>query len=116
MRRVVKVGFALIQVLLLMRIVVLFFAPSPTDPLVSSLMDASQPFVDPFQNAVRASLEERASGTILDTHAMAALVGYTAIEVAILVAVGWRRRRREPLPPLPALPDPIRPPPARDND
>ena len=102
LRHVVKVGFGLVQVLLLIRVVVLLFAPSPTDPVINGLLDVTQPFVDPFRDAVRASLEERVSGSILDAHAMAALVGYTAIEIALLVAISWRKPKREPLPPLPA--------------
>ena len=100
-RTTVKVVASAVQVLLLVRIVVLFFAPSASDPIVNALLNVTQPLVDPFRDAVRASLEDVASGTILDAHAMAALIGYTILELALVWALGWHRTRLEPLPPSP---------------
>jgi hypothetical protein len=56
--------------------------------------------VDPFNNAVRAALVEAGSGTVLDTYALAALLGYSLLELVLLLAIGWQRTRTEPLPPL----------------
>ncbi len=100
-RVVIKVGFGLVQVLLLARAGLLFFAILPGDPVFGAVFTVSQPFVDPFRDAVRASLEEQVSGTVVDTHALAALLGYTLVELGLLWVVGWQRRRPEALPPSP---------------
>jgi uncharacterized protein YggT (Ycf19 family) len=100
-RTAVKVIASVVQVLLLARIAVLFLVPPGTDPIVTGLLDLSQPLVDPFRDAVRASLRDAGSGTVLDVHAMAALRGYTIIELVALWLIRWRRRRSEPMPPSP---------------
>lgn len=100
-RTAVKVIATVVQVLLLARIGVLFLVPPSPDPVVLGLLDLTQPLVDPFRDAVRASLEDAGSGTVVDTYAIAALIGYTVIELVALLAIGWQRKRSEPLPPSP---------------
>src|SRR2546421_9153105 len=100
LRMLVKVGFGVAQALLIGRIVLVLFAPWAANDLATGYIALTQPLVDPFRDAVRASLVEGASGTVLDTHALAALLGYSLLEIVLLLTIGWQRQANEPLPPL----------------
>lgn len=90
-RRVVVLIFGIIQILIGLRIVLLLLNAREGNGLVSFILDTSQLFVAPFVGIFnRDSLA--ASGSELDIAAVAALVGWTILEVIVLWAVNLLRR------------------------
>ncbi len=106
----VKVGFGVVQALLLARVALLLIAPAPSDASLAFL-GVTEWLVEPFRNAVRSVLVDATGGpSILDTKALAALVGYTLIEVVMLRVFFRSRAPSEPMPPLPITPEDLRGP------
>jgi hypothetical protein len=92
-RRVVVLIFGLIQVVIGLRIVLLLLNAREGNDLVSAILNISQVFVAPFIGIFNTDAL-RASGSILDIAAIAALVGWTILEVIVLWAVNIFRRER----------------------
>jgi hypothetical protein len=106
----VKVGFGVVQALLVARVALLLVAPAPSEAYVAFL-GVTEWLVEPFRDAVRSVLVDATGGpSILDTKALAALVGYTLIEVILLRVLFRRRAATEPMPPLPITPEDLRGP------
>jgi hypothetical protein len=91
LRRVVVLIFGLIQVVIGLRIVLLLLDAREGNDLVSAILNISQVFVAPFIGIFNTDAL-RASGSILDIAAIAALVGWTILEVVVLWAVNLFRR------------------------
>lgn len=92
-RRVVVLIFGIIQALIILRIVLLLLDAREGNAIVSFILSTSQLFVAPFEGIFRTDAL-RSSGSILDIAAIAALVGWTILEMIILWAVNLMRRER----------------------
>jgi hypothetical protein len=90
-RRVVTLVFGIIQALIVIRIVLLLLNAREGNDLVAFLLNASQVFVAPFVGIFQTDAL-RASGSVLDIAAIAALVGWSILELIILWAVNVMRR------------------------
>jgi hypothetical protein len=90
-RRVVVLIFGIIQVFIGLRIVLLLLNAREGNDLVSFILNVSQVFVAPFLGIFNTDAL-RASGSILDIAAIAALVGWTILEAVLLWAVNVMRR------------------------
>jgi hypothetical protein len=91
-RRVIVLVFGIIQVLLVLRIVLLLLDAREGNAIVAFILDASQLFVAPFEGMF--GTDALASGgSVLDVAAVAALVGWTALELIALWAVSLFRRQ-----------------------
>ena len=90
-RRIIILGFGLIQILLGARIVLLMLDAREANGLVSAILSVSQWFVAPFEGILRTDSLHNA-GSILDVSAIVALIGWTVLELIVLWAVGIFRR------------------------
>jgi hypothetical protein len=91
LRRVVVLVFGIIQTLIVLRIVLLLLNAREGNDIVAFILNTSQVFVVPFIGIFRTDAL-RASGSILDIAAIAALVGWTVLEWIVLWAVNVMRR------------------------
>ena len=91
LRRVVVLIFGIIQALIILRIVLLLLNAREGNDLVAFILNTSQLFVAPFVGIFNSNSLE-ASGSVLDIAAIAALVGWTILEVIVLWAVNLFRR------------------------
>jgi hypothetical protein len=91
LRRIVVLIFGIIQVFIALRIVLLLLNAREGNDLVSFILNVSQVFVAPFVGIFNTDAL-RASGSILDIAAIAALVGWTILEAIVLWAVNVMRR------------------------
>ena len=91
LRRIVTLIFGIIQALIVLRIVLLLLDAREANDIVQFILNASQPFVAPFIGIFGVD-QLRASGSVLDIAAVAALVGWTVLEAIILWGVNVMRR------------------------
>jgi hypothetical protein len=98
----VRATARIIIVILAIRVGLLLFAPKPDDPRVAWFLAGTQPLIDPFRVVMRTVFIDPWNGSILDTLSLAAIAGYAILEALLIRAIWYRRRRPEPLPPLPA--------------
>jgi hypothetical protein len=91
LRRVVVLIFGIIQVLIALRIGLLLLNAREGNDLVAFILDMSQLFVAPFVGIFNVDAL-RSSGSVLDIAAIAALVGWTVLEVIVLWAANVMRR------------------------
>ena len=91
LRRVVVLVFGIIQAFIVLRIVLLLLNAREGNAIVSFILDVSQLFVAPFIG-IFSTDALRSSGSVLDIAAIAALVGWTILEVIVLWAVNLMRR------------------------
>ena len=90
-RRVIVVVFGIIQILIVLRIVLLLLDAREGNDLVSFILNTSQLFVAPFEGIFRTNALT-SGGSIFDVAAVAALVGWTILEVIVLWIVNVFRR------------------------
>jgi len=90
-RRVVVLIFGIIQLLIVLRIVLLLLNAREGNDLVAFLLNTSQVFVGPFEGIFNTDAL-KSGGSILDIAAVAALVGWTVLEVIVLWIVQVFRR------------------------
>lgn len=90
-RRLVVLIFGIIQILIGLRIVLLLLNAREGNGIVSFILDLSQLFVAPFIGIFNSD-SLHASGSVLDIAAIAAIVGWTILEVIVLWAVNLMRR------------------------
>lgn len=90
-RRVVTLIFGIIQTFIVLRIVLLLLDAREGNALVQFILDVSQIFVAPFVGIFNNDAL-RASGSVLDIAAIAALVGWTILEFIVLWVVNIARR------------------------
>lgn len=90
-RRLVVLVFGIIQAFIVLRIVLLLLNAREGNGIVSFILDVSQLFVAPFVG-IFSTDALRQSGSVLDIAAIAALVGWTILEMIILWAVNLLRR------------------------
>jgi hypothetical protein len=91
--RVVVFLFGIVQALIVARIILLLLDAREGNALVSFILNASQVFVAPFEGIFRTNALT-SGGSVLDIAAIAALIGWTILELLILAAI--RIFRREP--------------------
>lgn len=91
LRRAVVLIFGIIQLFIGLRIVLLLLDAREGNGIVSFILDVSQLFVAPFVGIFNTDALH-ASGSVLDLAAIAALVGWTILEVVVLWAVNLLRR------------------------
>lgn len=91
LRRIVVLIFGIIQAFIVLRIVLLLLNAREGNGIVSFILDVSQLFVAPFVGIFNKDALS-ASGSVLDIAAIAALVGWTILEMIILWAVNLLRR------------------------
>jgi hypothetical protein len=91
LRRVVVLIFGIIQAFIILRIVLLLLNAREGNAIVSFILDTSQLFVGPFEGIFNQNALQ-SGGSVLDIAAIAALVGWTILEVIILWAVNLMRR------------------------
>ena len=90
-RRIVTLIFGIIQVFIVLRIVLLLLDAREGNGLVSFILDVSQLFVAPFIGIFNSDALKM-SGSVLDIAAIAALVGWTILEMIVLWVVNIARR------------------------
>jgi hypothetical protein len=90
-RRIVTLIFGIIQTFIVLRIVLLLLNAREGNGLVQFILDVSQIFVAPFVGIFNSDAL-KASGSILDIAAIAALVGWTILEMIVLWVVNLARR------------------------
>jgi hypothetical protein len=91
LRRVVTLVFGIVQAFIILRIVLLLLNAREGNDLVAFILNTSQLFVAPF-NGIFNKDALAAGGSVLDIAAIAALVGWTILELIILWAVNLMRR------------------------
>ena len=92
LERLVYFIFALIQILLLIRIVLLLLAARESNAIVSFVYGLSEVFVAPFRGILGRD-EISAGATELDITAIVALIGWTILEFIILALIRIFRPR-----------------------
>jgi len=90
-RRIVTLIFGIIQVFIVLRIVLLLLDAREVNDLVAFILNTSQLFVAPFEGIFRTNALA-SGGSILDIAAIAAVVGWTILEVIVLWIVNVFRR------------------------
>jgi hypothetical protein len=90
-RRLVVLVFGIIQVFIVLRIALLLLDAREGNGIVAFILDVSQLFVAPFIGIFNTDAL-RSSGSVLDLAAIAALVGWTVLEMIVLWAVNLMRR------------------------
>jgi hypothetical protein len=91
LRRVVVLIFGIIQALIILRIVLLLLDAREGNDIVSFILNTSQLFVAPFVGIFNSDAL-KAGGSVLDIAAIAALVGWSILELIVLWAVNLLRR------------------------
>jgi hypothetical protein len=91
LRRGVILVFGLIQILIVTRLAFLLLNAREGNDLVAFILNLSQVFVSPFIGIFQVDAL-KSSGSILDIAAIAALVGWTILEVIVLWAVNLVRK------------------------
>lgn len=92
-RRLVVLGFGLIQLLIGLRFVLLLLDAREANGLVSAILNLSQVFVAPFDGILRTNALHSA-GSAFDVTAVVAFVGWTILELVVIWAVGIFRPRQ----------------------
>lgn len=90
-RRIVVLLFGIVQILIALRIVFLLLDARTGNAIVSFVLDTSQIFVAPFIGLLNSDAL-KTGGSTLDIAAIAALIGWTILEVIVLWAVNLFRR------------------------
>ncbi|HLE58155.1 MAG TPA: hypothetical protein VJA85_00755 [Candidatus Limnocylindria bacterium] len=90
-RRIVVLGFGLIQILIGARIVLLLLDAREANGLVSGILNLSQVFVGPFNGMLNTNALT-SGDSVLDIAAIAALAGWSVLELIVLWATGIFRR------------------------
>lgn len=90
-RRAVVFVFALIQAVIILRLVLLLIDASRGNDIVKFIYTTSSWFVGPFEGILRTDALQR-GGSILDVAAVVALVGWTIVELIIIAALNIARR------------------------
>ena len=92
-RRLVWLLFGVLQALIVMRVILLLLGANEGNDLVSFILAATDPFVEPFRGMFQLDSVSGASGSVLDVAAIVALIGWTLVEALVLGVVGLADRR-----------------------
>lgn len=91
LRRIVVFIFALIQVDIVLRIVLLLIGANADNAIVGFIYTTSDWFVGPFNGLIGTNALHH-GGSVLDIAAIVALVGWTILELVIIAAINIGRR------------------------
>jgi uncharacterized protein YggT (Ycf19 family) len=91
-RRAVAIAFGILQALLILRIVLLLLVANRDNTIVSAIISATDPFVEPFRGMFQLDRVSAHNGSVLDVAAVVALIGWTLIEALVLAVLGIFRR------------------------
>jgi hypothetical protein len=90
-RRIVALVFGIIQLLIVLRILLLLLDAREGNDIVRFVLDASQIFVAPFIGIFNVDAL-KSGGSVFDISAVAALVGWTVLEMVAFWIVSLFRR------------------------
>lgn len=90
-RRIVALVFGIIQLLIVLRILLLLLDAREGNDIVRFILDASQIFVAPFIGIFNVDAL-KSGGSVFDIAAVAALIGWTVLEMIAFWIVGLFRR------------------------
>jgi YggT family protein len=93
-RRFVMLLFGILQALLIIRIILLVLVANTGNDVVSFILAATDPFVEPFRGMFKLD-QVRAGQSKLDIAAIVALIGWTLIEALIVALLSLGARRGE---------------------
>ena len=93
-RRFVILLFGILQALLIIRIILLVLVANTGNDVVSFILAATDPFVEPFRGMFKLD-QVRAGQSKLDIAALVALVGWTLIEALVVALLSLGARRGE---------------------
>ena len=91
--RVVGFLFGILQALLILRIVLLLLVANPGNDVVALILNATDPFVEPFRGMFALDRITADMGSVFDVAALVALIGWTLVEGLILAALRIFARR-----------------------
>lgn len=91
LRRIVVFAFALIQGLIVVRLLLLLIDATRGNDLVHFIYTASGWFVGPFDGIVKTDALAR-NGSVLDIAAIVALVGWSILELIVVAGINIARR------------------------
>jgi uncharacterized protein YggT (Ycf19 family) len=94
-RRFVMLLFGILQGLLLLRIVLLLLVANPGNDVVSFILGATDPFVEPFRGMFQLDRVTARQGSVLDVAAIVALIGWTLIEALVVALLSLGAGRGE---------------------
>jgi hypothetical protein len=90
--RVVIVVFGIVQILIALRIGLLLIDAQEGNAIVDFVLGASAPLVAPFEGIFQSDAVSE-GGSTLDLAAVAALIGWTVVEIVVLAIVRIARPR-----------------------
>lgn len=93
-RRFVILLFGILQALLVIRIILLLLVANTGNDVVSFILGATDPFVEPFRGMFQLD-SVRAGQSKLDVAAIVALIGWTLIEALVVAVLSLGARRGE---------------------
>jgi uncharacterized protein YggT (Ycf19 family) len=91
--RILSLAFGILQTALALRILLLLLGADRSNWVVSAILGLTGPFVEPFRGMFRLDHIGAGSASILDVSAIAAIVGWTLIEMLILAIIRLADRR-----------------------
>jgi uncharacterized protein YggT (Ycf19 family) len=91
--RVVGFLFGILQALLILRIVLLLLVANPGNDVVALILNATDPFVEPFRGMFALDRITADMGSVFDLAALVALIGWTLVEALIFAALRIVARR-----------------------
>jgi hypothetical protein len=94
-RRFVILLFGVLQALLILRVILLLLVANPGNDVVSFILGATDPFVEPFRGMFRLDRVTADQGSVLDVAAIVALIGWTLIEALVVALLSLGARRGE---------------------
>lgn len=90
LRRIIVLIFGIIQLIIVLRIVFLLLDAREANPIVRGILDISQWLVAPFNGIFNTDALAK-GGSVLDIAAIAALIGWTILELIILAVANLAR-------------------------
>ena len=90
LRRIIVLIFGLIQLIIVLRIVFLLLDARESNAIVRWILDISQWLVAPFNGIFNTDALAR-GGSVLDVAAIAALIGWTILELILLAVANVAR-------------------------
>ena len=90
LRRIIVLIFGLIQLIIVLRIVFLLLDARESNAIVRGILDISQWLVAPFNGIFNTDALAR-GGSVLDVAAIAALIGWTILELILLAVANVAR-------------------------
>jgi YggT family protein len=94
-RRFVILLFGVLQALLIIRIILLLLVANVGNEVVSFILTATDPFVEPFRGMFQLDRVRADQGSVLDVAAIVAFIGWTLIEALVVALLSLGARRGE---------------------